>query len=464
VTSEETARIADGTQRLSELAEPTTSYSLVRGRREFANQSTVGFMLTSTNRSLQGLTGVLPGQAYTGGIDWDWRLAGGRYSLNGYSAGSELRGDAEAIDAVQINNVHAFQRPEAGYAGYDPTRTSLGGGAAQVNFGKIAGEVIRFSSNLQVKSPGFEINDLGYLQRADQISHSNWIQWRHDRPTRHVRSLRVNFNEWGAWNYGGDRLYTGGNVNFNVTFRNNWFLAAGLNLNAPGFDDRLTRGGPGGRTPGNFGSWQSMSTDDRRPVQFSYNQFFFNDRHGSSDFNFGPAVTVRPSPGLSMTLGAFWEHSVNDYQWIEELGTHYLLGHLDQHTTSLTARVNYTLTPNLSIQLYGQPFISGGAYSHYKELVNGRAPRYEDEYAPFDFAATAAFADDNPDFNVKSFRSTNVLRWQYHPGSTLFIVWQQNRERDDTIGSFQLGRNLGQLFHEPASNVFLIKIAHWLNF
>ncbi|MDE3154506.1 MAG: carbohydrate binding family 9 domain-containing protein [Acidobacteriota bacterium] len=464
VTAEEDARIADGAQRSSALAEPLTSYSLVRARREFANQSTVGFMVTSTNRRLRGLTGLLPDQAYTGGVDWDWRVGGGRYSVAGYWAGSLLRGDAAAIDAVQTDNVHGFERPGAGYLGYDPSRTSLGGQSAQVSFSKIGGETIRFNTNVEMKSPGFDINDLGYMQRADLISMGNWLQWRHDRPTRHLRSYRFNFNQWSSWNHGGDRLYTGGNVNGNVTFRNNWSAGAGVNLNAGGFDDRLTRGGPGGRTPGNIGSWLWVNTDDRRMVSLGYNQFFFNDHHGSHDFNVGPTVTVRPSSSLSVVLGMFWDHSVNDYQWVEQVDTHDVLGHLDQHTTSFTARVNYTLTPNLSIQLYAQPFVSGGAYSGYKALVDGRAARYQDEFAPFDFEATSAFPADNPDFNVKSFRSTNVLRWEYHPGSTLFIVWQQNRERDDTVADFQLGQNLRQLFGQPANNVFLIKVAQWLNF
>ncbi len=234
VTAEEDARTAIGGQRSSAMAEPLTSYSLVRARREFANQSTVGFMMTSTNRRLRGLTGILPGQAYTGGVDWDWRTGGGRYSVTGYWAGSLLRGDRVAIDDVQTDNVHAFERPDAGYAGYDPSRTSLGGQSAQVAVSKIGGETIRFNSNVEMKSPGFDINALGFLTRADIISQGNWLQWRHDRPTRYVRSARLNFNQWGSWNYGGDRLETGGNVNGNVTFRNNWSAGAGVNLNADG--------------------------------------------------------------------------------------------------------------------------------------------------------------------------------------------------------------------------------------
>ena len=101
--------------------------------------------------------------------------------------------------------------------------------------------------------------------------------------------------------------------------------------------------------------------------------------------------------------------------------------HLDQTTVSLTGRLNYTMTPTLSLQLYAQPFVSAGDYGAFKELVDGRNRDYASRYSPFDYSYAAY---GNPDFNVKSFRTTNVLRWEYRPGSTLFVVWQQAREND----------------------------------
>jgi len=158
-------------------------------------------------------------------------------------------------------------------------------------------------------------------------------------------------------------------------------------------------------------------------------------------------------------------HNINDSQWIENLAAdaasgaraHYVFGHLNQTTVAATLRVNYTITPTLSIQVYGQPFVSAGDYSSYKELVNGRAGRYEDRFAPYAYAGS-------PDFNYRSFRTTNVLRWEYRPGSTLFVVWQQGREDVSDRGDFRFPRDFGDIFRVSGHNVFMVKMSHWLNF
>jgi len=172
-----------------------------------------------------------------------------------------------------------------------------------------------------------------------------------------------------------------------------------------------------------------------------------------------------PGPALSFSVGLRWSHNVNDAQWIENLlaaqsrdaQMHYVFGHLDQTTVAATFRVNYTITPRLSIQLYGQPFVSAGSYSAYKELVDGRAQGYADRYAAYDYTGS-------PDFNYRSFRTTNVLRWEYRPGSTLFVVWQQGREEVSDRGDFRFGRDFGDVFRASGRNVFMVKMAHWFNF
>ena len=132
-------------------------------------------------------------------------------------------------------------------------------------------------------------------------------------------------------------------------------------------------------------------------------------------------------------------------------------GHLNQTTVALTERVNLTMTPNLSLQLYAEPFVSAGDYAGFKELANGRSRDYGARYVPF------AYAGD-PDFNVKSFRTTNVLRWEYKPGSTLFVVWQQARENDAVPGGFRFGRDMHDIFGIAPRNVFLVKLAYWINY
>ena len=168
-------------------------------------------------------------------------------------------------------------------------------------------------------------------------------------------------------------------------------------------------------------------------------------------------------PAVLFSVGTRINHTVADAQWVKNLtepDPHYVFAHLDQTTVSLTGRLNYTVSPTLSLQLYAEPFVSGGAYRAFRELVDGRNPDYASRYSPIDYS----YADNgNPDFNAKSFRTTNVLRWEYRPGSTLFVVWQQARENSIGAGGFRIGRDARAIFGVPPHNVFLIKLAYWLN-
>jgi hypothetical protein len=195
-------------------------------------------------------------------------------------------------------------------------------------------------------------------------------------------------------------------------------------------------------------------------VGFAYDAQGGTDGHGSSRWGVGPTIQVRPSSALIASVGVRFDKNINQTQWVDTLAgdlTHYVFGYLHQTTVSATLRLNYTITPELSVQLYAQPFVSAGAYTSFKELVDGRAPRYEDRYAPYAYGG-------NPDFNYRSLRTTNVLRWEYRPGSTVFVVWQQGREESLTEGTFSFRRDFGQVFAAAGRNVFLVKMAHWFNF
>lgn len=460
VTQEEKARIAIGASRSSEVVEPLTSYSIARARREFGDQSSIGFMLTSTNRRLVETVEFLPGTAVTGGVDYDWRI-GRRFNVSGFLAGSTVRGTAEAIQELQESNVHSFQRPDADHLEMDATATALNGSAGSVSLAKIAGERVRFSSYLGFKSPGFDMNDLGFQRRADERVESQWLQWRRDIPGKYVRSFRINFNQWGGWNFDGERLFLGGNINVHWTFQNFWSTGSGLNMNARGFDDRATRGGPGAYSNGPIGHWFYLNTNDRKRLSFNWFSFWNNDFEGSRFVELSPSITVRPTTALSLQFGGRWSSNKDDAQWIENLdedtaAPRYVFGRLKQTTVAATMRVNYTISPNLSLQLYGQPFVSAGHYEHYKELVNGRAERHADRYRPFAY-------EENADFNFLSFRTTNVLRWEFKPGSTMFVVWQQGREQDGERGDFRFGRDFRAVFSTPSSNTLLVKLAYWFN-
>ena len=185
--------------------------------------------------------------------------------------------------------------------------------------------------------------------------------------------------------------------------------------------------------------------------------FAGTDRLGSSNLDLSPYINWRPTSFLSVSTGLGFNKNHDQSQWIEQVDGHYVFGEIHQQTVSVRARVNYTVTPTLTIQLYAEPFVSAGDYANFKELANGRSKDYAGRYAPYAYS-------DNPDFNFRSFRTTNVLRWEYKPGSTLFVVWQQGREDSLSHGSFNFDRDFGGVFDAPAKNVFLVKWSYWLNF
>ena len=462
VTAREDAELASSgvVGRRTLTVEPMTGYTVLRARKEFDNQSSLGFMTTSTNRQNDAATAFLPNNAFAGGVDYDWRLSQA-YNLTGYLATTYLKGSTDAITRLQENNVHGFQRPDADYVDVDFDTTTLRGHAGSIAFGKISGESTRFSSFVGYKSPGFDTNDLGFMRRADERNQSNWFQWRDFKPGKYVRTRNFNINQYQGWNFGGDRIYSGGNINSHWTFVNYYSIGGGFNLDAAPFRDRVTRGGPG--VLGNPGKnlWYYANTDNRKALSFGYSGGHWADTENSSRHDIMPYINWRATSSMSLNVGLRYFINHDDAQWVEnedlEDGSQrYVFGRIDQKTMSFNTRFNYTMTPNLSLQVYAEPFVSAGDYSNYKELVDGRAKSYDDRYRPYAYSG-------NADFNIRSFRTTNVMRWEYRPGSTLFVVWQQGKSDDREFGDFRFGRDFNGVFSAPSHNVFLIKFSYWLN-
>lgn len=457
-TQEESGTVRDGLRTYGQQIEPRTSYTVARVRRELPNQSSYGFMFTAANRSFAGTEAYLPSSAYSGGADWDIRFRS-KYSLTGFLVGSGIEGNTATISDVEQNSRHYFQRPNSSSLRLD-NATSLTGASGRVGVGKIGGQRVRFNWQAGFKSPGFDLNDIGFLRRGDERWESGFFQLRNETPNRWFRARYLNFNQYSTWNYDGDRLFSGGNVNTSLTFINNWSIGGGIGANTLGFDDRFTRGGPGAYEEGYANFWSWVNSDNRRRLSLNIFNGAGSNRVGSWFRDHELEATYRPISPLTITSGVEVHRSVKQDQWVENVTdtqTHYAFAHIDQTTVVLTERVNYTVTPNLSLQVYAQPFVSAGDYSGFKELVDGRSRDYAGRFAPY------AYGSD-PDFNVKSFRTTNVLRWEYKPGSTLFIVWQQARENDVVPGGFAFGRDVRDIFGAPPKNVFLVKLAYWLNY
>ena len=460
VTQQEVGTVLDGDRKYERPVEPLTNYTVARVRREFTSQSSFGLIATAAKRRVPAPLQSIPSGGYAGGLDWDLRFRR-RFNVSGYWVGTSVRGSPESIEAVQQTSRHYYQRPDASSFHLDPARRSLNGSSGRVSVSKIAGARIRFSSDVGYKSPGFDVNDVGFLRRADERWTSNWFQIRSERPSRWFRSRFINFNYWRSWNADGDVVSNGGNVNGNVEFINNWSTGGGIGKDFSFFDDRLTRGGPGGLVNGYDLLWSFLNSDSRKPIWINVFNGVGRDGQGTWHRDHELNVNFRPQPALTVTPGVRINRASRDSQWVENVtgeGGHYIFANLNQTTVAFTGRMNYTLSPNLSMEFYAEPFVSGAAFDRFKELVDGRNDRYVNRFTPY------AVSTENPDFNVRSFRTTNVLRWEYKPGSTLFVVWQQARADAASVGDFRFGRDFRAVFQAPAQNVFLIKLAYWLNY
>ncbi len=449
-------------------AEPFANYAVLRGNQDFdGGTGSVGLMLTSTNRRLdESSEAFLHANAFSGGLDARRRL--GRFELSGALMGSHVAGTAEAIARTQRRATHYYQRPDDNVE-FDPTRTSLSGSALELRFGKVGGERTRFEFGYARRSPGFEINDIGFLNRADEQSFTWWGALRWNTPKSIYQRINWNFNFWNYWSLEGlptDRAF---NSNIHVQFNNRMWLHAGttMGLGDVYCDRNCTRGGPAVRVGPAYRPNIGIEGDNRRTVVPS---IFFNygyaDGGRSTSWGVSPQVTVRPSSRFSTSFAVNANYNVRDNQWYGNFpvaggGTDYTFAELDQSTIGVTWRLNYTFTPTMSFQWYANPFLTKGTYSRVRELDNPRATAYDDRYRPYDNADVVA----NPGgFNVKQFRSNAVFRWEYRPGSTLFLVWNQGRQQQaGEEGDQAFGRELGDLFERRAEDRFLVKVSYWLN-
>jgi len=453
---------------LGQTVEPQTNYFVGRLNQDLRNgNSVVGLMLTATNRQLDSWSrDYLRSGGYTLGIDGKHRFGGNNFELSGNAAVSRVDGSPAAIALTQQSAVHYFQRPDGGLD-FDSTRTSLGGYTAQLGLSKNGGGITRFYTGVKRTSAGFEINDAGFLARADGQSWNNWVQLRYSTPTTWYRKVFVNFNQWNNWNTEGLLTEFGGNFNAHAEFTNSWWGHIGYNLNGmiPTYDDRAARGGPAVRQNFTKSFWAGVETDPRwRASPGLFVNGHLKDASGSWNYGIDQFTTMQMSSRLQMRLGASFFRQVRDNQWdgnFTDAGTnltHYTFARLDQTMTSLTARLDFTATPTLSLQVYASPFITSGQYTDWRELNDPRAANYADRYKPY----TAG--GDPGNFNFKQFRSNTVIRWEYLPGSTLFLVWAQGREQDGVdAGTFAISRDANNLFRVRPDNTFLVKSSYWFN-
>jgi hypothetical protein len=399
--------------------------------------------------------------------------------MSGYLLASHIRGSEEAIATAQLSSARYYQRPDADHVDFDPARTSLGGVSGFFSLNKIAGGSWRMGTMLQTRSPGFDTNDAGFLRESDMTVGVLYGGYAVENPMGPFRRWRLNSSAWRGWSYGGESFGGGLNFNGNAQLKNFWNLYAGVNYNGGGVTTGLLRGGPSVRKTEQWSGWGGFGTDSRKVLMLNMNTHWnVSPETDSWGLGLSPNVRFRPSGRLTLNVGSFVNRSVNDLQWVGRFGAQdptYLFGRIDQTTVGLTARADYAFSPTLSLQLYAQPFVSAGEYADFKRMSDPMARSYQDRITRIATSVSAGqvtgdidgdgVADSfgQPDFNFKQFRSNAVLRWEYRPGSTLYLVWAQGRNAYRTDGAFNFDSDLRNLFDQQADDIFMIKVSYWLN-
>ncbi len=463
VTDKETATVElPGGEQIGVAVEPRTNYLLASAKKDLnGGRSTVGGMITSVIRDLSSPDlEFLNRMAVTGGVDFSHRWHDEEYAVNGRVLGSWIEGSAEAIAEAQTSSARYFQRPDADYVEYDPSRTSLGGYATVIDGGRCGGKRWNFLLGFMSRSPGFEVNDLGYMQEADEALGVAWAGYHLPQPWKALRNVSLNWNLWRAYSYGGDMVGFAGNMNGSFSLTNNWGGYAGIERSQEHLTVSLTRGGPLALVPGGWNSWFGAYTDNRKAFMAGLDGGYDRNDEGFGGYSVGPYVTIRPSGRFEMSIGAAYSARGNDAQYVDEIDGRYVVARLDMDVASVTTRFNYTVTPEMSLQFYGMPFIAAGRYSRFREVVSPRADEYASRFAPYDYLAEA----ESPDFNFKEMRSNFVFRWEWSPGSALYLVWSRGAsDFEEERGEFEVGRDFDRLLSTAGDDTFMIKISKWFS-
>ncbi len=397
---------------------------------------------------------------------------------------SHVTGTEARLLSLQQGSRHYFQRPDQGYMSVDTSATALTGWVARGWLNKQSGKHFIFNSALGALSPKFDTNDIGFQTRTDVINGHIGTGWGWQDPNHWRKWANVLATVWGSRDFGGVTIGEGFWTQAQIEFINNYSFRQSVNVQPETHSDTRTRGGPRMLNPASWNTSGHFDTDSKTQLFYFVDWYGWRDASGAWTGNVFPGVEIKPSSSLLLSLGPGYERSFSTAGYVAQqvdpvasstFGTRYLFADLVQTTVSAQIRLNWSFTPNLSLQTFVQPLISSGRYTNLKELA--RPGSYEfNRYAPDSVVAVdpntwevrpsdggAPFDIGNPEFNVKSLRGNAVLRWEYSPGSTLYFVWTQERNDYQPIGGFDMQTNFDRLVNAHPNNIFLVKATYYLS-
>ncbi len=463
LTAREHAKLQSAGQTSRSEVEPMTYYGIARAQKEFhRGRQGLGFIstLSKANFADDRLRDEINSSALGFGIDgWTFLDSSQTWVLNGWTGISQMRGNSTRLLALQRSYRHYYQRPDAGHVEVDSAATSLSGYAGRIALNKQKGNVI-FNTAFGFIDPGFDVNDMGFQWRNDVLNAHIAGGYKWTKPGKVFRSAQMLGALFQSHDFEGNKIWQGVWQSGFFEFLNYYSFQYNFAYNPQTVSNRRTRGGPLTLNPPGWEVVLFASSDSRKAWVMSFNTFAYTRPHYGREQNLGVSIEWKPAANVSVSLNpsVYWNREFAQY--VEELddpqatatfGKRYVFAELDQTEFSAGIRLNWTFTPRLSLQFYGQPLISSGDYHDYKQLARPKS---------FDFAPYAT--DRSDDFNFKSLRGNAVLRWEYFPGSTLYFVWTQSRSDYENLGKFQFNHSVDRLVDTRPENIFMIKASYWL--
>ncbi|WP_298221327.1 DUF5916 domain-containing protein [Flavobacterium sp.] len=485
ITDKEFAEVDNAGDRRKEIVEPLTNYLVGRVQKDFNNRNSfIGGIFTATNRSLQGEElNFLRKSAYSGGIDFQHNWSNRKYYFSGNFSASHVEGSKEAIARTQTSLTHLFQRVDASHVEVDTNRTSLTGTGGRFEIGKSSIGHWRYTGIMMWRSPELELNDVGFLRQADEIRQFGIVTYQTLKPFGKFRKIFNRFEQFSSYDFDGNFNRVQYTLTSNANLKNNWNFNGELVYKPRIYTNTVLQGGPRFRYSEEFFQYINFSSDGRKKISFYGGIYHSEGRNSSFSYmEYDAGITYQPINALTISFSPNFQINKSKTQFVPDAGfgptRRYVTAALSQQTLNATIRLNYCINPNLTIQYYGQPFISKGTYKSFNYVSDARAKYYGDRitlYTPnqisFNEAAnqysvdenedgTSEYSFDNPDFSQVSFNSNLVLRWEYIPGSEIFLVWSQGifgdaNTRDDLFSGIN-----DQIFRRKPENIFLIKATY----
>lgn len=480
MTSKEFTEISTNGEISESLAEPFTNYLVGRIQKDFNAKNTFfGGMFTATNRALTPEVSELRKAAYSGGLDFKHQWKDRAYFLDANIVMSHVLGSKEAIKQTQENLTHLFNRIDASHLEVDPNRTSLTGTGGLFAIGKVGGKHINYETGFKWVSPELELNDIGFLRSADEMIQFFNMSYRTIKPIGIFRDFNLRFRQFTAFDFEGNYNRIQYQLNGSASFTNNWGVDFGAAHKPRIFSNSILRGGPRWRFSKENFQFFFVGTDQRKKFNGVIGMIHSQaEEDNFSLIKFESELNYQPTNALNISVAPEYSLSKSKTQYVTQPNesTRYVLGSIDNQTLSASVRVDYTINPNLSIQYYGQPFISRGRYKDFKYVTNAVADRLHDRFQNYNtaqismnndvyaidenFDGTIDYSFDNPDFSFVQFNSNLVLRWEYIPGSELFLVWSQGvtanvSVMDDLFEGFESG-----ILDQRHQNIFLLKATY----